>query len=508
MAKNDRGFDERPNDVSDKGAPETKGWKAQLQEIIDGNVHKRVNNKVASNRTMQHNSEVLFVIFKTLHYKLNFPILPRNIAERHVKTLVRYWYEERRAAATMRNELSVLRKFCRWIGKPNLIKTLEEYLPDASPERIKVSATAKVTKSWSANGIDVEKKLEEAFRIDNRFGLVIAMQLAFGLRRREAVRMRPWVSDQRDLGKAALIVYEGAKGGRQRMITIEFEFQTQVLDYVKQQIGKRDCLGWKKTIRGENATLERNIDRYDYYMSQLGISKEHCSVCGHGLRAEYAENCALLEGFTPATLGGTGDEFSPEEMRVRKKRVSERLGHSRVQVTNSYFGSTTAAQKAAAEKAAAEATKAEGIAEPASMDANQTVSVAAHEVGTELKVPAGNKAEPGSSNIDRRESVEPTSEPVGVQVAKASAVTQGSGLLGGYYRNAPSGRKHPDDLETTPAKPGARHAEASTGEVSRVAKDDDRKRQSGSGKRPVVDERQLRLPLKDRLSATFKRGKK
>ena len=68
----------------------------------------------------------------------------------------------------MRNELSVLRKFCRWIGKPNLIKTLEEYLPDASPELIKVSATAKVTKSWSANGIDVEKKLEGSYSARHR----------------------------------------------------------------------------------------------------------------------------------------------------------------------------------------------------------------------------------------------------------------------------------------------------------------------------------------------------
>ncbi|MFP3435295.1 hypothetical protein SB781_36650, partial [Paraburkholderia sp. SIMBA_061] len=86
-----------------------------------------------------------------------------------------------------------------------------------------------------------------------------------------------------------------------------------------------------RTIHGENATLEKNIDRYEYSMQKLGISKANCSGCGHGMRAEYAENCALLEGFTPATLGGVGDEYSPDEMRGRKKRVSERLGHSRPQ---------------------------------------------------------------------------------------------------------------------------------------------------------------------------------
>ncbi|MEX3936094.1 integrase domain-containing protein [Paraburkholderia phymatum] len=186
----------------------------------------------------------------------------------------------------MRNEISVLRKFSRWVGKPNLVKPLQYYLPDASPERVKVTAVADTTKSWSANGIDVEAKMREAFEIDNRFGMVIAMQLAFGLRKKEAVSFQPWVSDQRDLGHNAIIVYGGAKGGKQRTIHIEFQFQYVVLDYVKQHIGKRDRLGWKKTIRGLNADLERNLKRYDYHMGKLGISKANCSVCGHGLRAE------------------------------------------------------------------------------------------------------------------------------------------------------------------------------------------------------------------------------
>ncbi|BCG05244.1 hypothetical protein PPGU19_098120 (plasmid) [Paraburkholderia sp. PGU19] len=393
-----------------------------------------MNGKVAAHRTRQHNAEVLFVVFKTLHQKLNLPIYPRNIAERHVKTLVRYWYTEVRAAATMRNELSVLRKFARWIGKPNLVKTLEEYLPDASPDRIKVSATARVTKSWSANGIDVEKKLEEAFAIDDRFGMMLAMQLAFGLRRKEAVLIQPWVSDQRDLGKDLLIVYRGAKGGKQQSITIEFEFQTAVLDMVKERVGKRDSLGWKRTIRGENATLEKNIDRYEYSMQKLGISKANCSVCGHGMRAEYAENCALLEGFTPATLGGVGDEYSPDEMRVRKKRVSERLGHSRPQIMNAYYGSTAAAQKAAAGKAASQKAETDG------RNAEAGPATEASDPLVESVRAASDSASNGSA--------------VATTTAETSAPRWKrvhSGVFANYYETAPAGRKHPDDLESIPA---------------------------------------------------------
>ncbi|CAN7804296.1 integrase domain-containing protein [Paraburkholderia hospita] len=468
MAKDERSFGEGTSDAAGGGQRETKGWKAQLQEIIDENGHKRVNGKVASHRTRQHNAEVLFVVFKTLHQKLNLPIYPRNIAERHVKTLVRYWYTEVRAAATMRNELSVLRKFARWIGKPNLVKTLEEYLPDASPERIKVSATARVTKSWSANGIDVEKKLEEAFAIDDRFGMMLAMQLAFGLRRKETILIQPWVSDQRDLGKDLLIVYRGAKGGKQRSITIEFEFQIAVLDMVKERVGKRDSLGWKRTIHGENATLEKNIDRYEYSMQKLGISKANCSVCGHGMRAEYAENCALLEGFTPATLGGVGDEYSPDEMRVRKKRVSERLGHSRPQIMNAYYGSTAAAQKAASQKAAANDRNAEaGPATEASDPLAEPVR-AANDAASNGETPASTAAE----------TVAPRS-------------TRARGLLGNYYKTAPAGRKHPDDLESTPTQGEAKIDAAK--HLSSAGSARDRK----GAKDSSIGETQLFLPSED-----------
>ncbi|MGY6126712.1 integrase domain-containing protein (plasmid) [Paraburkholderia strydomiana] len=353
MAKHERGFDERSNDTTSRSVQEPKGWKDELQDIIDANAHKRANNRQASHRTIELSADVLFVIFKTLHHKLNRPIHPRNLAEAHIKLLAQYWYTENKAPTTMRNEISVLRKFSRWIGKPNLVKPLEYYLPDASPERVKVKAVADATKSWSANGIDVEAKMREAFEIDDRFGMMIAMQLAFGLRKKEVCSFQPWVSDQRDLGRDAINVYDGSKGGRQRTIPIEFHFQTVVLDFVKQSVGKRDRIGWKKTLRGLNSNLERNLKRYDYHMTKLGISKANCSVCGHGLRAEYAENCALLEGFVPTTLGGKGDEFDADEMRNRKKRVSERLGHSRVQVTASYFGPTPPTAKKAADVAAA-----------------------------------------------------------------------------------------------------------------------------------------------------------
>ncbi|MGF6931180.1 hypothetical protein OKW41_000319 [Paraburkholderia sp. UCT70] len=164
-------------------------------------------------------------------------------------------------------------------------------------------------------------------------------------------------------------------------------------------------------------------------MAKLGISKANCSMCGHGMRAEYAENCAMLEGFTPTTLGGTGDEFSSDEMKVRKKRVSERLGHSRVQVTANYFGPTPKTIK--------------------KVDADESAQPVTTELDAQTR--AAGESAPVSSEAGGTEVVAPAAEAGGS--VRATAIV---GLPGPYYRNAPAGRKHPDDLETTPAKEKAK----------------------------------------------------
>ncbi|MEI6002890.1 integrase domain-containing protein [Paraburkholderia bengalensis] len=322
--------------------PKPAGWRALVQEVISPNVKKRVNGRVASHRTQELNSRVIFHCFNTWHQQLGMRIMnPYNLAEKHIAALVRYWYEEQKAASTMRNDLSILRKFCGWLGKPNLVKPLDYYLPGVDRERLKVSTVANKTKSWSANGVDLEAKLKEAFELDHTMGMLLSMQLAFGLRKKEALCVRPWVSDQRDLGHAAFILYtrDGTKGGRQRLIPIEFEFQVRVLDYVKAHTAKRNSLGWRKTRRGKDATLKSNLKEYEACMGELGMTRANGSiVTGHGLRAEFAENCALLEGFVPGTLGGRADQLSREDLKNAQVRVSERLGHSSSRKTLAYYG--------------------------------------------------------------------------------------------------------------------------------------------------------------------------
>ncbi|MFP3558307.1 hypothetical protein SB861_47740 [Paraburkholderia sp. SIMBA_049] len=113
---------------------------------------------------------------------------PQNLSEKHIIALVRFWYEEGKAASTMRATICrCCASFAGWLGKPNLVKPLDYYLPGVDPERLKVSTVAKKTKSWSANRVDLEAKLKEAFEHDHTMGMLLSMQLAFGLRKKEAL---------------------------------------------------------------------------------------------------------------------------------------------------------------------------------------------------------------------------------------------------------------------------------------------------------------------------------
>jgi hypothetical protein len=154
------------------GSADTRGWKDILQEIISKNVHTRKNGKVASGRTREHNAIVIFKFMNTLHQHLDMKVKnPYNLGEKHIREVLEFWVREGKAAKTIRNDFSVLLKFYGWMGKFNVGSRLAYYLPNVDPERFKVRAGATHSKSWSANGINVEEKLAEAMLINHRFVL-------------------------------------------------------------------------------------------------------------------------------------------------------------------------------------------------------------------------------------------------------------------------------------------------------------------------------------------------
>lgn len=313
----------------------------KLNELLRENAHKRVNGRVASDRTTSCAGESLRAAFRTLWalgYRLDEP---KNLSEKHLSALCKHWYESDRAPKTIQGYLSQLRIFARWIGKPDLVKSAKYYLPTVPPARLRVSTVAVKSKSWAEHGIDVKEKIALADEIDWRFGLMLRMQLAFGLRRMEAVQIKPWKSD---LGHK-LALFE-AKGGRYRDLEIGPE-QRQVLDLIKSRIRRGEYMGWPTMKNGKPASLEQAKKRYSNYLPRIGITKIDAAVTGHGLRAQFAENAALMLNMIPPTLGGHVNQMERDERITKCEQVSEQMGHSRATVTGAYVGSFKAEKKTA-----------------------------------------------------------------------------------------------------------------------------------------------------------------
>lgn len=305
-----------------------------LNVLLAKHAGTRVNGKVASNRTTSSYGEGLRTMFKKL-LEMGFKLeKAENLSEKHIEALCKDWYRLERSPKTMQVNLSHLRIFAGWIGKGNMVKDIHHYLPDVPREKLRVNTIAKRSKSWSENGIDVAAKISKADAIDWRFGLMLRLQLSFGLRRMEAVQAMPWKNDHGDKFAAY-----ATKGGRPRDIHIETPEQRQVLDMVKARLKKSEPLGWTTRPDGSAADLAYSIRKYSRLLPQIGINRSEALVTGHGLRAQFAENAALIASLIPVTLGGTGGQMEKDEMNLRRAKASEKLGHSRISVTCAYYGS-------------------------------------------------------------------------------------------------------------------------------------------------------------------------
>lgn len=264
----------------------------------------------------------------------------RNLDRTHASWLVRNWIDRDLAASTIAQRMTALRKLYGWIGKMDALAEAEKHLKNLPQEQRRVTYVADRSKAWSEHDIDVREAIARADGLDPRFGLMLRMVAAFGLRRGEVLQCKPWVADR---GLALRIFPGQAKGGRPREIPVENDWQRQTLDLVKSRLGKTESLGWDQDASGrilqDRERLKYAKARYARCMRAIGITKERVGTTGHGLRAEYAENIALLQGVIPPTLGGKSDQMPPDELRGKLLHVSENLGHSRESVTGAYYGS-------------------------------------------------------------------------------------------------------------------------------------------------------------------------
>lgn len=310
--------------AGDKAVHVAGGWKASLAAVLKEHNGARHDGTVASFSTQDKRADVLYAGFKRLH-ELGFRMAAvASLRGKHIETLAKDWHVRGLSASTLQNNLSIFRTFAEWIGKVGMVRGIEHYLGSGTTAR---SSIAREDKSWSGRGLDVTAKIEQVREKDARVALQLELQLAFGLRAREAMQLRPHIADQ----GTYLSVTHGTKGGRDRVEPIRTPGQRALLNRAK-----AFCETRFSSTSDPQRKLAQWKNHYYHVVRSCGISREN-GITSHGLRHQYAnERYQELTGIASPVRGG--DPVDREADRAARHVVGEELGHSRENVTTHYLG--------------------------------------------------------------------------------------------------------------------------------------------------------------------------
>lgn len=284
--------------------------------------------KVVSYATQAQRQNVLEIFLRDL-YGLGYqPVNVRSLREKHIAAVVGQWEKSKLSPATMTTRLSILRTFFGWIGKHGILQDRMKYLRD--PASIKRSYVTRIDKSWSHKRIDINAKFAEVDKHDKVVGLQLRLQVAFGLRPKEAWLLRPHMADK----GSYLVVAWGTKGRRDRANTpIDSEEKRALLRSARQYAASPN----DSTI--PKAYTLKSWRAHFYYICRLcGISRED-GIVAHGLRHEYANNkYQALTGQPSPVRGGDPRQLDRALESAARMDIAEDLGHSREAIVGAYIG--------------------------------------------------------------------------------------------------------------------------------------------------------------------------
>lgn len=329
-----------------------KDWKSQLTEILgQHNEMHALRNKVISHRTREARSQALFRMFRQLR-DLGYGVAPGNIGERHVGALMQCWTAQqvlpgqvRRkpcSAAYIQQQLSILRVFAGWIGKPGLVRDACHYVND--PALVTRYAAAQYDHTWDGHGIDADELVRRVAGLDRHVGIQLRLMMAFGMRRKEAVMFWPHVAEvpafalpvghpSAERFVSFLRIRRGTKGGRLRYTAVRNDLQHQALDEARHIARQRfDHVG------RPGLSLKQSLDLFSNVVRSAGITKAGLGVTAHGLRHEFASDLYFEIARVRAPVRGGDPALDPVVRLDAYRQVAEQLGHHRAAISGAYLG--------------------------------------------------------------------------------------------------------------------------------------------------------------------------
>ena len=241
----------------------------------------------------------------------------RKLKDKHIRAVVQHWVGKELSPGTINNRLAFLRHVCDWTGRSGVMsKRNADYHDGKRVREATVSKAAYV-------------EPEVLNRVQNRYAQSsLRLQVAFGLRRKEALMIQPAWADR---GNRIILKGTWTKGGRRREIPLTTAAQREALDHAK-------------SVAGKGALIPPSLSYKDY---RDGLWLTACKSIGlngtHGFRHAYAQDrYEVLAGFACPVRGGPKrDAMTASSCRLdewARSRVSTELGHGRLRVTNWYCG--------------------------------------------------------------------------------------------------------------------------------------------------------------------------
>jgi hypothetical protein len=237
-----------------------------------------------------------------------------SLKPKHIAALVESWKANGLAAGTLKNRMA----WVRWWGEK--VRKGSVLPGDNAELGIERRNTWKGQKAHTTPAAKLAELPASA-------ALALRLQMAFGLRLEESLKLRPSVADK---GNALALQASWCKGGRARVVPITHPRQRALLDELHKAAGS-GCLvpDGQSYIRAR-----KELERVTW---AAGIRNMH----GHRHWFAQWRYKTLTGQECPAAGGKTYENMTGAERAAdyrARLTISGELGHNRVEITDAYLG--------------------------------------------------------------------------------------------------------------------------------------------------------------------------
>ena len=252
-----------------------------------------------------------------------------RFGEKHILRLVKTWHRRGLSTRTIDNRLATCRTLLDWQGRAGVLKPDNEFYRGEAPPRVRTEARR--------TPADDATMRERILALENQYARAsLLLQLEFGIRREEALKVQP----RRSTGDVLVLHGSACKGGRPRSLLADTE-------------GKRDAIRLAKEVAGKGSLIPPRLsyagwrDRgYRDACRAVGLEGTREDPIGtHVLRHERArQDYEQRSGMASPLDGGpyraemTRDEKARD--RAARDEVADQMGHGRRAIAAAYVGGT------------------------------------------------------------------------------------------------------------------------------------------------------------------------